>query len=74
MGLGIEFEKVGGFDPVAFDEWLCDGGAQRGGLFPHEPDQDAGSTAAPAAVMCPCVDGLHTRGTYHYNGDMGRMS
>ncbi|MFT6024261.1 MAG: N-carbamoyl-L-amino-acid hydrolase [Ascidiaceihabitans sp.] len=68
MGLGIEFEKVGGFDPVAFDE-TCVGAvrdaAERLGYSHMNLISGAGHDAcwinrvAPTAmVMCPCVDGL----------------
>ena len=68
MGLEIAFEKVGGFDPVAFDE-TCVGAlreaADRLGYSHMDLISGAGHDAcwinqvAPAAmVMCPCVDGL----------------
>ncbi len=68
MGLLIEFEKVGGFDPVAFDEG-CVGAiraaAERLGYSHRDIISGAGHDAcwinrvAPTAmVMCPCVDGL----------------
>jgi N-carbamoyl-L-amino-acid hydrolase len=71
MGLGIEFEKVGGFDPVAFDE-TCVGAvrdaAERLGYSHMNLISGAGHDAcwinrvAPTAmVMCPCVDGLSHR-------------
>jgi len=68
MGLGIEFEKVGGFDPVAFDEGCVTAvrnAAERLGYSHMNLISGAGHDAcwinrvAPAAmVMCPCVDGL----------------
>ena len=68
MGLEIAFEKVGGFDPVAFDE-SCVGAvrsaAERLGYSHMNLISGAGHDAcwinrvAPTAmVMCPCVDGL----------------
>jgi N-carbamoyl-L-amino-acid hydrolase len=68
MGLGIEFEKVGGFDPVTFDEG-CVGAvraaAERLGYSHQNIISGAGHDAcwinqvAPTAmIMCPCVDGL----------------
>ncbi|MDF1854034.1 Zn-dependent hydrolase [Pseudooceanicola sp.] len=68
MGLGISFEKVGGFDPVAFDP-ACVGAlrnaAERLGYAHRDIISGAGHDAcwinrvAPTAmVMCPCVDGL----------------
>ena len=68
MGMEIEFENVGGFDPVAFDE-TCVGAirsaAQRLGYSHRDIISGAGHDAcwinqvAPTAmVMCPCVDGL----------------
>ena len=68
MGLGIEFERVGGFDPVAFDEG-CVGAvrsaAERLGYSHMNLISGAGHDAcwinkvAPTAmVMCPCVGGL----------------
>ena len=68
MGLGIEFEKVGGFDPVKFDEGLVGKlreAAERLGYSHQDIISGAGHDAcwinqvAPTAmVMCPCVDGL----------------
>ncbi len=68
MGLTIEFEKVGGFDPVAFDEDCVSairGAADRLGYSHMNIISGAGHDAcwinqvAPTAmVMCPCVDGL----------------
>ncbi|WP_316013663.1 Zn-dependent hydrolase [Roseobacter sp. HKCCA0434] len=67
-GLQVDFEKVGGFDPVAFDE-TCVGAvrsaAERLG-YPHRDiisgaGHDAcwiNRVAPTAMVMCPCVDGL----------------
>ncbi|MGR3571201.1 Zn-dependent hydrolase [Brevirhabdus sp.] len=68
MGLQVEFEKVGGFDPVEFDAG-CVGAlrraAERLGYSHRDLISGAGHDAcwinrvAPAAmVMCPCVDGL----------------
>ncbi|QFU08398.1 N-carbamoyl-L-amino acid hydrolase [Rhodobacteraceae bacterium THAF1] len=68
MGLGIDFEKVGGFDPVAFDE-DCVGAvrsaAERLGYSHMDIISGAGHDAcwinrvAPSAmIMCPCIDGL----------------
>ena len=68
MGLEIAFEKVGGFDPVTFDE-TCVGAvrsaAERLGYSHRNIISGAGHDAcwinrvAPTAmVMCPCVDGL----------------
>ena len=68
MGLDIEFEKVGGFDPVAFDEGCVTAvrnAAERLGYSHQDIISGAGHDAcwinrvAPTAmVMCPCVDGL----------------
>lgn len=68
MGLQIEFEKVGGFDPVTFDETLVTSirnAAERLGYSHMNIISGAGHDAcwvnrmAPTAmVMCPCVDGL----------------
>jgi N-carbamoyl-L-amino-acid hydrolase len=68
MGLGIEFEKVGGFDPVEFDEGCVTAvrnAAERLGYSHRNLVSGAGHDAcwinrmAPTAmVMCPCVDGL----------------
>ncbi|MEP5732159.1 MAG: Zn-dependent hydrolase [Sulfitobacter sp.] len=68
MGLGIVFEKVGGFDPVAFDEGCVTAvrsAAERLGYSHMNLISGAGHDAcwinrvAPTAmVMCPCVDGL----------------
>ncbi|PWE32889.1 Zn-dependent hydrolase [Maritimibacter sp. 55A14] len=68
MGLGIEFEKVGGFDPVEFDETCVTAvrnAAERLGYSHRDLISGAGHDAcwinrvAPTAmVMCPCVDGL----------------
>ena len=68
MGLGVEFEKVGGFDPVAFDEG-CVNAVRRAadslGYAHMNIISGAGHDAcwinqvAPTAmIMCPCVDGL----------------
>ncbi len=68
MGLAIEFEKVGGFDPVKFDEGCVTAvrnAAERLGYSHRNLVSGAGHDAcwinrvAPTAmVMCPCVDGL----------------
>ena len=68
MGLGLELEKVGGFDPVTFDETCVSavrGAADRLGYSHMNLISGAGHDAcwinrvAPTAmVMCPCVDGL----------------
>jgi N-carbamoyl-L-amino-acid hydrolase len=68
MGLGIAFEKVGGFDPVKFDETCVAAvrnAAERLGYSHRNLISGAGHDAcwvnrvAPTAmVMCPCVDGL----------------
>ena len=68
MGLGIEFEKVGGFDPVEFDKGCVSAvrnAAKRLGYSHMDLISGAGHDAcwinqvAPTAmVMCPCVDGL----------------
>ena len=68
MGLQIEFEKVGGFDPVDFDAGCVSAvrnAAERLGYSHTDIISGAGHDAcwinrvAPTAmVMCPCVDGL----------------
>ncbi len=68
MGLQIEFEKVGGFDPVKFDDGCVTAvrnAAERLGYSHTNIISGAGHDAcwinrvAPTAmVMCPCVDGL----------------
>ncbi|WP_170544536.1 Zn-dependent hydrolase [Ruegeria arenilitoris] len=68
MGLQIEFEKVGGFDPVKFDDGCVAAvrnAAERLGYSHRDIISGAGHDAcwinrvAPTAmVMCPCVDGL----------------
>ncbi|MEX0276410.1 MAG: Zn-dependent hydrolase [Ruegeria sp.] len=68
MGLQVEFEKVGGFDPVEFDAGCVAavrGAAERLGYSHKDIISGAGHDAcwinrvAPTAmVMCPCVDGL----------------
>lgn len=68
LGVQIEFEKVGGFDPVAFDEGCVTAvrnAADRLGYSHIDLISGAGHDAcwinrvAPTAmVMCPCVDGL----------------
>ncbi|WP_102224370.1 Zn-dependent hydrolase [Acidimangrovimonas sediminis] len=68
MGLGVEFEKVGGFDPVTFDAG-CVGAVRKAaeslGYSHRDIISGAGHDAcwiaqvAPTAmIMCPCVDGL----------------
>jgi len=68
MGLGVEFEKIGGFDPVKFDDdcvAAVRNAAERLGYTHRDLVSGAGHDAcwvnrkAPTAmVMCPCVDGL----------------
>ncbi len=68
MGLGYEMEKVGGFDPVTFDEGCVSAvrnAAERLGYSHMNLISGAGHDAcwinrvAPTAmIMCPCVDGL----------------
>jgi N-carbamoyl-L-amino-acid hydrolase len=68
MGMEIEFEKVGGFDPVTFDEGCVAAvrdAAERLGYSHMNLISGAGHDAcwinrvAPTAmVMCPCVGGL----------------
>lgn len=68
LGLGIEIEQVGHFDPVKFDETCVDAlrrAADRLGYSHMNIISGAGHDAcwinrvAPTAmVMCPCVDGL----------------
>ena len=68
MGVAVEFEKVGGFDPVTFDEDCVSAvrnAAERLGLSHRNLISGAGHDAcwinrvAPTAmIMCPCVDGL----------------
>jgi N-carbamoyl-L-amino-acid hydrolase len=68
MGVEIAYEKVGGFDPVKFDEGCVNAvrnAAERLGLSHLDIISGAGHDAcwinrvAPTAmVMCPCVDGL----------------
>ncbi|WP_170357548.1 Zn-dependent hydrolase [Ruegeria arenilitoris] len=68
LGLQVEFEKVGGFDPVKFDETCVAAvrnAAERLGYSHTNIVSGAGHDAcwinrvAPTAmVMCPCVDGL----------------
>lgn len=68
LGLGLEMEKIGGFDPVAFNKDCVSivreaAGAQ--GYAHRDIVSGAGhdacwiATVAPTAmIMCPCVDGL----------------
>jgi len=68
IGLGMEIEQVGGFDPVEFDEGCVSAvrnAAERLGYSHRNLVSGAGHDAcwinrvAPTAmVMCPCVDGL----------------
>ena len=68
LGLGIEIEPVGHFDPVTFDEGLVGvvrGGAEQLGYSHMNIVSGAGHDAcwinrvAPTVmIMCPCVDGL----------------
>ncbi len=68
LGLGIEIEPVGHFDPVMFDEGCVSAvrnAAERLGYSHRNIVSGAGHDAcwinrvAPTAmVMCPCVDGL----------------
>ncbi|TLP60417.1 Zn-dependent hydrolase [Parasedimentitalea maritima] len=68
MGVTVEFEKVGGFDPVKFDDTCVTAvrnAADRLGYSHIDLISGAGHDAcwinrvAPTAmVMCPCVDGL----------------
>jgi beta-ureidopropionase / N-carbamoyl-L-amino-acid hydrolase len=68
MGIDVEFEKVGGFDPVTFDDGCVSAvrnAAERLGYSHRDLISGAGHDAcwinrvAPTAmVMCPCVDGL----------------
>jgi len=68
IGLGLEIEPVGGFDPVAFDEACVTSvrtAADRLGYSHRDLVSGAGHDAcwinrvAPTAmVMCPCVGGL----------------
>ena len=68
MGLEVELEKVGGFDPVEFDKTCVTAvrdAAERLGYSHRNLVSGAGHDAcwinrcAPTAmVMCPCVDGL----------------
>ncbi|MCJ8324260.1 MAG: Zn-dependent hydrolase [Rhizobiales bacterium] len=68
MGLGVEFEKVGGFDPVTFDEKCVTAvrnAADRLGYSHRDIISGAGHdacwinrTTPTAMIMCPCVDGL----------------
>ena len=68
IGLGMEIEQVGGFDPVEFDKDCVAAvrrAAERLGYSHRDLVSGAGHDAcwinrvAPTAmVMCPCVDGL----------------
>ena len=68
MGMEILFEKVGGFDPVEFDESCVEAvrsAAVRLGYSHMDLISGAGHDAcwinrvAPTAmIMCPCIDGL----------------
>jgi len=68
MGMEVSFEKVGGFDPVEFDETCVEAvrsAAVRLGYSHMDLISGAGHDAcwinrvAPTAmIMCPCIDGL----------------
>ncbi len=68
MGLQVEFEKVGGFDPVKFDDNCVSAvrnAAERLGYSHRDIISGAGHDACwinrvtpTAMIMCPCVDGL----------------
>ncbi len=68
MGLGLEIEKTGGFDPVEFDDNCVQAirdAAERLGYSHRDLISGAGHDAcwvnrvAPTAmVMCPCIGGL----------------
>jgi len=68
LGLEIEFDKVGGFDPVTFDDncvRAVRNAAEKLGYSHMDIISGAGHDAcwinrvAPTAmIMCPCVDGL----------------
>ncbi|QIE57414.1 Zn-dependent hydrolase [Pikeienuella piscinae] len=68
LGLGIEIEEVGHFDPVTFDEGCVSAvrnAAERLGYSHQNIVSGAGHDACwinrvypTAMVMCPCVDGL----------------
>jgi len=68
IGLGMEIEQVGGFDPVKFDEGCVKAvrdAAERLGYSHRDLVSGAGHDAcwinrvAPTSmIMCPCVDGL----------------
>ena len=68
LGLEVSFEKVGGFDPVKFDDKCVSAvrnAAERLGYSHRDLISGAGHdacwinrTAPTAMVMCPCVDGL----------------
>ena len=68
LGLGLEIEPVGHFDPVTFDEGCVSavrGAAERLGYSYMDIISGAGhdacwinDVAPPAMIMCPCVDGL----------------
>src|SRR6056297_1677760 len=68
MGLDVEFEKVGGFDPVEFDEGCVTAvrnAAERLGYSHRNLISGAGHDACwinrvcpTAMIMTPCVDGL----------------
>ncbi|UWQ19238.1 Zn-dependent hydrolase [Jannaschia sp. M317] len=68
MGMAVELEKVGGFDPVTFDADCVSAvraAAERLGYSHMDIISGAGHDAcwinkvAPTAmIMCPCVDGL----------------
>jgi N-carbamoyl-L-amino-acid hydrolase len=68
MGLTVEFEKVGGFDPITFDEGCVTAvrnAAERLGYSHQNIISGAGHDACwinrvcpTAMIMTPCVDGL----------------
>lgn len=68
MGMEVELEKVGGFDPVTFDEGCVTAvrnAAERLGYSHMDIISGAGHDACwinrvtpTAMIMCPCVDGL----------------
>ncbi|SDZ23287.1 N-carbamoyl-L-amino-acid hydrolase [Jannaschia faecimaris] len=68
MGMEVELEKVGGFDPVTFDETCVRAvrtAAERLGYSHMDIISGAGHDACwinrvcpTAMIMCPCVDGL----------------
>ena len=79
LGLSVEFEKVGGFDPVEFDADCVAAvrdAAHRLGYSHRDIVSGAGHDAcwinrvAPAAmVMCPCTDGLSHNEAEHITAE-----